>query len=327
MSTLPFIQPDADCDAPLPDMVGDHPLMREVYRLVRDVASTDATVAIVGETGTGKELVARALHGLSARRRGPFVAVNAAALPETLFESELFGHGEGAFSGAGRPKAGLLETAHGGSFYLDELGSLSAACQAKLLRVVEDGMLRRVGEVRERPAAPRWIVSCQGFDRLAHVGRGIRQDLWHRLSEMIIRLPRLRDRPTDVPLLIGFFSVQLGATSDRLQPSAVDALTQAPWPGNVRELRQVVRRLLAKARGGRVTAELVHAELADDDDVSRRAELADVVATVAACGWDMQWACRLLKMSRATVYRRLREAGAQRPPEARGASHASQRRL
>jgi DNA-binding NtrC family response regulator len=147
-------------DAPLPGMIGEHALMKEVYRLVRRVAPTDLPVLIVGETGTGKELVARALHSLSGRR-GELVVVNAAAVPENLFESELFGHERGAFSDARTAKPGLLELADRGTFFCDEVSALPVACQAKLLRVIEDGLVRRVGGIQSRSAKVRWIGACQ----------------------------------------------------------------------------------------------------------------------------------------------------------------------
>jgi DNA-binding NtrC family response regulator len=248
MSLLCRDGPTAE-DAPLPGMIGEHSSMKAVYRLVQRVAPTELPVLIVGETGTGKELVARALHILSPRSREPFIAVNAAALPESLFESELFGHEASAFSDAKVPKPGLLEEAHEGTLFCDELPSLSSVCQAKLLRAIEDGTVRRVGGLRSRPAAPRWVAACQRWGSGGRWAEGVREDLWQRIAAVVIALPRLRERQTDIATLAASFLAAHDDAGSLITEAALAALSHHDWPGNVRELRQVVTRLSLEALG------------------------------------------------------------------------------
>jgi two-component system NtrC family response regulator/two-component system response regulator AtoC len=302
-------------DAPLPGMIGEHPLMKQVYRLVRRVAPTDLPVLVLGETGTGKELVARAIHQLSDRLLHPFVAVNAAAIPESLFESELFGYERGAFSEARQPKPGLLEVAHQSTFYLDELGSLSHASQAKLLRVVEEGTLRRVGGLTSRPAAPRWLASCQRVEGTG-IGSGVREDLWHRLAVVLIVLPQLRCRVADIPLLVTRFLGERRFPIERLDPSALEAICLAPWPGNVRQLKQLVVRLALRVNGGRLTGDVVQEEFHSLSDPDAGSERACLRATLEAHRWNVRAAASALGLTRASLYRRLQTLGLTRPPRA-----------
>jgi DNA-binding NtrC family response regulator len=301
-------------DAPLPGMVGEHPLMKEVYRLVRRVAPTNLQVLIVGETGTGKELVARAVHELSERTRGPFVAVNAAAIPESLFESELFGHERGAFSDARAEKPGLLEVAHRGTFFCDELPALAASCQAKLLRVIEDGCARRVGGLRDRPAAPRWITACQSTT-------GLRADLRHRLAGAVVHVPPLRERVDDVLPLANHFLGLLDHGTLRLSPEAAGFLVSHSWSGNVRELRQVIARAAVMARCGQIEAADVAYALADHQPTSlaHQGEVEDALRKEA---WNVRNAARQLGVSRATMNRWIRALGLRRPSRV---SHVSWR--
>lgn len=315
--------PTVPVDSPLPGMVGTHPLMRDVYRLVRQAARTDLPVAIVGETGVGKELVARALHDLSPRRTGPFVVVNAAALPETLFESELFGHERGAFSDARAAKPGLLEVAHRGAFFCDEIATLSPQCQAKLLRVVEEGVIRRVGGLEPRPAAPRWIVTCQAYDSAKNVANGLREDLWYRLSGVVVLLPPLRDRRSDIPALVAGFLDRYEFNPECVEPRALDLLVAAPWPGNVRELKQVIGRLALGANGAVITVPAVHSALYRQTDHAWAAARAEFFAVLTACDWDIRRAMVELGVSRATLYRRLRALGIDREGRAPSPSHLS----
>ena len=313
---LRLVRPDLD-DAPLPGMIGSSPGMRDVYRLVRRVAPLDDPVAIVGETGTGKELVAQALHALSPRRGRPLVALNAVAVPESVFESELFGHERGAFSDAKREKAGLVEIAHRGTLYLDELGALSEACQAKLLRVIEEGMARRVGGVTLRPAAPRWVVSCQARDPMSRIGRGIREDLWQRVSGAIITLPPLRQRAGDIPLLVAHFLTLRGYPADWFEGAGVEFFGAAPWRGNVRELKQVVGRLVLSHDGKRVSADAVRRELEGETRSGRAIPIAEpptpaVDALVAICeanGWQTPRIAAALGVGRTTLFKRLKAWG------------------
>ncbi|HEU4385082.1 MAG TPA: sigma-54 dependent transcriptional regulator [Anaeromyxobacteraceae bacterium] len=228
------------------EMVGDSPAMREVFRVVEQVAGADATVLLCGETGTGKELVARAVHRRSPRRDRPFVAVNCTAVPRELMESEFFGHEKGAFTGAVARRAGRFEQADGGTLFLDEVGDLDLGIQAKLLRVLQEQELTRVGGQRAEKVDVR-IVAATNRDLEALVREGrFRDDLYYRLNVIPIRLPPLRDRASDLPALIDHFLRSFSSRFGRVvppPPPAVLAAAQAyPWPGNVRELRNLCER-------------------------------------------------------------------------------------
>ena len=245
---------------PLPDLpspgafMGEAASVRRVRAMIEKVRDAEAPVFISGESGTGKELAARTIHETGRRRSGPFVAVNCAAIPEALLESELFGHARGSFTGAVRDKPGLLEEASGGTFFLDEIGDLPLALQSKLLRVLEERKIRRVGETRSRPVDVRF-VSATNKDLDVEVERGrFRQDLYFRLKIIAIELPPLRDRPEDVLLLLNHFlddyARSMGRTRPFLSPVALEMLLRYPWPGNVRELQNEIQRCLVMAEGG-----------------------------------------------------------------------------
>ena len=302
--TLRRNEPVAE-DAALPGMIGEHPSMKDVYRLVRRVAPTDLPVLIVGETGTGKELVARAIHELSDRLLHPFVAVNAAAIPESLFESELFGHERGAFSDARAEKPGLLQVANKGSFFCDEVTALPSACQAKLLRAMEEGCVRRLGGLRPRPAAPRWVAACQRTD-------GLREDLRHRLTGVVVRLPPLRERASDIPALAWHFLARLDHGALDLGPDAMSLLASHIWPGNVRELRMAVCRAVVLRRDSVIDEAAI--ELALGDGAPSRAggrdcSAASLQQVLLDHGGDTTAAARALGIARSTFYERLRRVG------------------
>jgi two-component system, NtrC family, response regulator GlrR len=213
--------------------------MRELFMHLARYAQTDAPVLVRGETGTGKELVAQALHRASSRERGPFVVVDCAAIPEALVESELFGHARGAFTGAVGPRTGAIEAADRGTVFLDEIGELPASMQPKLLRVLETRAVRRVGETAPRQVDVRFVAATHR-DLQAMVGQGaFREDLYFRLAVLPVYVPPLRERRCDVPLLLAHF---LGRDAARLAPELVAALMDHPWPGNVRELRSFAER-------------------------------------------------------------------------------------
>jgi serine/threonine-protein kinase PknK len=231
-------------------MVGTSAPMREVYRVVERVADKDVAVAILGESGTGKELVARAVHSQSSRQGGPFVSVNCGAIPRELLESELFGHERGAFTGAVRTKPGLFEVAAAGTLFLDEIGDMPLEMQVKLLRVLQQKELRRVGGTVDIPTNVR-VVSASNRDvpTLVRAG-GFREDLWYRLNVVEIRVPPLRARRDDLPLLIDHFLRRFGGVEPpRVRREALALLLDYEWPGNVRELENELQRALALAEG------------------------------------------------------------------------------
>ena len=249
-STDNLKEPD---DAHLPDVVGDSPAMSEVYRLTRLVAPSRASVLLVGETGTGKELVARAIHRLSPRADGPYVRVNCGALAESLLESELFGHIKGAFTGAVDNKTGRFEAAHGGTIFLDEIASMSRKLQVKLLRVLQEREFERVGESRTIRVDTRVIAATnQLLEDEIDAGR-FREDLYYRLNVMPIRLPPLRERREDIPALARFFLERYSEENRRDPPDltgeVLKVLMDHDWPGNVRELENCIERAVILANG------------------------------------------------------------------------------
>lgn len=229
----------------LPGMIGQSKAMQELAQFVRQVAKSNATALLLGETGTGKERVARAVHRLSVRSADRFVAVNCAAIPADLLESELFGHAKGAFTGATKEQSGLFGDAHKGTLFLDEIGDMRLSLQAKLTRALEEGAIRRLGESRERPVDVRLITATHRDIKGMVRNESFREDLWYRLNVATIRLPPLRERQEDIePLAVHF----LRERPDRdhpiigFTPAASEALKQYPWPGNVRQLQAAVER-------------------------------------------------------------------------------------
>src|SRR5258706_7575811 len=243
----------------LVDLIGRSPSMQDLYRRVQKLAGTDATVLLTGESGTGKELAARALHALSARRAGPFVAVNCAAIPDTLLESEFFGAEKGACTGSERSRAGRFEAAHAGTLFLDEMGELPLDLQPKLLRVLQEGTVTRIGGSHEIRTDAR-IVAATNRELGAEVAAGrFREDLFYRLDVVAVRMPPLPERREDVPLLAAHFIARAerrhGLRVEPFPPALTRRLVDYAWPGNVRELANVVERLVLLAEGGAVRAE------------------------------------------------------------------------
>lgn len=238
----------------LPGVIGTSEPMREIARLTRIVAKTSATVLLTGETGTGKEMVARAIHELSPRASGPYIRVNCGALSESLLESELFGHVKGAFTSANENRTGRFEAAHGGTIFLDEINSVSYTLQVKLLRVLQEQEFERVGDNRTIRVDCR-VVAATNRDLLDEVARGtFREDLYFRLNVIPIDLPPLRQRSSDIPALIDFFvrkfAVANKVTISHIAPDAISALQKYPWPGNVRELQNYVERAIVFSENG-----------------------------------------------------------------------------
>jgi len=242
-------------------IVGDSPALRDVLAMITAVAATDATVLVTGETGTGKELVARSVHQHSRRSGRAFVAINCGALTESVLESELFGHARGAFTGAVGARRGLFEEASGGTLFLDEVGELTPATQVRLLRALQEGQVRPVGANKSVVVDTR-IVAATNRDLIAEVERGqFRQDLYYRLDVMRIELPPLRARPQDVPALAQHFlrkrSERLGKVVKFIDEAVLAKLAEHPWPGNVRELENAIDRAIVLAKGDTIGVELL----------------------------------------------------------------------
>jgi two-component system response regulator PilR (NtrC family) len=228
----------------VPNIIGTHPKMKEVFRIINKIAPTGSTVLIYGESGTGKELVARAIHEGSPRHNGPFFAVNCAAIPDSLMESELFGHEKGAFTGADKRELGIFEAADGGTVFLDEIGELNTAMQAKLLRTIQEKEIRRVGGKVNIPVDVR-IVSATNKDLEQEIRKGnFREDLFYRLDVIRINLPPLRERGNDIATLTDFFVTKYGAHTQvkGISKPALKLLMNYAWPGNVRQLESVIER-------------------------------------------------------------------------------------
>jgi len=246
---------------PIPGLIGSGPAMTEVYRLTRQVARSNASVLLLGETGTGKELIAKAIHQLSPRGTGPFVRVNCGALHENLLESELFGHVRGAFTGAIDNRTGRFEAAHTGTVFLDEINSTTAKLQVKLLRVLQEHEFERVGDTQTIRVDTR-VIAASNRDLLEEVDASrFREDLYYRLNVVSIVLPPLRDRRQDIPELVGHFLRIYNQQNNRYVPhvnrAAMEALQSYHWPGNVRELQNYIERAVVLAPGDEITLDLL----------------------------------------------------------------------
>jgi len=299
------------------DLVGKSEPMLRVYQQIRDVAVVDSTVLIEGETGTGKELAARAIHFASRRKANPFVAVNSAGLTDALLGSQLFGHKRGAFTGAIEDHKGLFEAADGGTVFLDEIGDVPATVQTNLLRVLQEKEIVRLGESKPRKIDVR-VVAATHHNLADDVLKGtFRSDLLYRIRVARIQLPPLRERREDIPLLVATFLSQFrAATGKRIEEvsnEAMGLLLEHPWPGNVRELRSAVEFAVIRCRGAVVQAEDLPPEVAGEPaGLPLRAEGDDrsrVVAALKAVAGNRTAAARLLGISRATMYRRMAELG------------------
>ena len=304
----------------LGDLIGASPVMQQLFDMIGLVSDSSATVLIQGESGTGKELVARTIHKTSYRRDKPFVVVDCGSLPETLLESELFGHVKGAFTGATNSKRGLFEEAHGGTVFLDEIADISPAFQAKLLRVLQEGEIKRVGGTQPVKIDVR-VISASNKD-LAELVKlnAFRQDLYYRLAVLPLHLPSLQERRSDIPLLVHQFVID-SCTRHRqplrhVSDEVMSALTTAAWPGNVRELQHYIERAVVTTIGSELTctdllAKTPPAESIDLRTVSRgavrQAERARILQALQQAAGNRMKAARLLKISRASLYNKLRE--------------------
>jgi DNA-binding NtrC family response regulator len=321
-------------------MLGKSEGMRTVFDVIEKVAETDVTVLVRGESGTGKEMVAREIHRRSTHRRGDFVAMNCAAMPTELIESELFGHEKGAFTGASSRRKGKFEAAHGGTVFLDEVGDMSLTTQAKVLRVLEDRRIERLGGDSTIPLDVR-IISATHKNLESEIAEGrFRQDLYYRLRVVTVELPPLRERREDIPLLttemVKHYASLYGLRCSEIDPDAMRALIEYDWPGNVRELRNAIERSVVLASGDRLTPADLPAELSAPRRGGREepVELADVDAThivvpfvadfrearrefertyierrLAETGGNVTRAAELLEMHRQSLQHKLRELG------------------
>lgn len=306
-------------------LIGDGPAMQAVRRVLQQVADAHVTVLLTGESGTGKEAVARQIHDIGTRREARFVAVNCGALSEGLLESELFGHRRGSFTGASEDRAGLFETAAGGTVFLDEIGETSPAMQTRLLRVLQESEVTRVGETEPRAVDAR-VIAATNRDLQAEVAAGsFREDLFYRLSVFPIQLPALRERREDIPALARHFlerHAAAGTSPARLTPEALEALTHYGWPGNVRELENEMERALVVTPSGAEGTVIDVGELSDKvrgTQVQRRSgRLRDVVAdverelirdTLDACEGNRSRAAEVLGITRTTLLQKLRQYG------------------
>ena len=316
--------------AGLAEFTGESPAMEKVYRLIRKVAPTDATVIIEGPSGTGKELAARALHGLSKRSEGPFVAVECSALAKDLLESELFGYVPGAFTGASaQGRVGNVEAAHGGTLFLDEIGEIDLSTQVKLLRVLESRTVKRVGGTEDIPVDFR-LVAATNRNLAQMVAEGkFREDLYYRLNVIDIRMPALKDHAEDIPALVDRFLKEFakknGAAATGISARALHALCTYAWPGNVRQLRNVVEKMVVLGSGPELAEDDLPPEITAPASAAAPApalaaapaaaqslaetERDQINAALRACRGNKTKAAELLGISRRTLHRKLKEWG------------------
>jgi two-component system nitrogen regulation response regulator NtrX len=314
------------------EIIGDSPVIRELKERIAVTASSNGRVLITGEHGTGKELVARAIHGLSKRKKAPFIKVNCAAVPTELIESELFGHEKGAFTGAIRTRPGKFEQAHTGTLFLDEIGDMRMEMQVKLLRVLQENEFERVGGSETISVDVRVLAATnQDLGREIEKGR-FREDLYYRLNVVPFHVPPLRERREDIPTIAEHFARQAAAENDRrpkrLAPDALAALAAYPWPGNVRELKNIVERLVILVEDDTITAANVRAVLPAGipglaggsvgggsgsgkslrDKVSA-AERGFLLEALEASGWQIARTARELGLERSHLYKKMRHHG------------------
>jgi transcriptional regulator with GAF, ATPase, and Fis domain len=319
-----YLRDEVRGGAEFTDIVGGSPALRRVLDHVSQVAPTPAAVLLLGETGTGKELLARAIHERSPRRAKPFIKVNCAALPAALIESEMFGHEKGAFTGATAAHPGRFELADGGTLFLDEIGELAVELQAKLLRALQDGEVQRLGSTRSRKVDVRLVAATnQDLERAMAEGR-FRSDLFYRLSVFPIRLPPLRDRRDDIPLLVWAFvqrrQARLGRHIESIPRATMDALQSYHWPGNVRELENVLERALILSAGPSLSVEEALGTSTNrpqvPDESFDAAARGHVRAVLERCGWRINGpggAAEVLAVHPNTLRSRMARLGIARP--------------
>lgn len=307
-------------------VIGESPAFRKVLDLVKAVAPTTTTVLLLGETGTGKEVLAEAIHNMSPRHKKPFIRVNCAALPSGLIESELFGHERGAFTGADQRRPGRFELADGGTLFLDEIGEMPMETQAKLLRVLQDGLVDRVGGTKPLPVDVRLIAATNNNLQAAIKAGNFRQDLFYRLHIFPIGLPALRDRREDIPRLAAYFLTRIGAKLKRphltLDAKSLTRLMEYEWPGNVRELQNVIERAVILSQSSQISVDEILLPAHRTDPTPRptldleHLERDHIARVLEQTGWRIygtQGAAHLLGLNPETLRSRLRKLGLRRP--------------
>jgi DNA-binding NtrC family response regulator len=320
--------------ASLDDMVARSDKMKQLFTLVRKVAPSDASVLIVGENGTGKELVASALHQNSKRAKGPFIKINCAAIPSELIESELFGHKRGSFTGALVDRPGVIELADGGSLLLDEIGEMPAALQAKLLRVLQEREFTPVGSTRPIKSDFRLICATNMNVDAALADKKLRQDLYFRINTFTLSIPALRERTTDIPLLAQYFLERYTSRHQRevtgIHPDAMRVLQRHRWPGNVRELEHAIERAVIVATESQIQAADLPASLRDaepslahDDAIPAHHTLEEIermaiLRTLERTQWNKRAAATILGVYRPTLYSKLKKYNLLKRPAAAG---------
>jgi len=304
------------------NMIGQSAAMQEVFDLIQDVAPTDSTVLITGETGTGKELAAKAIHTNSSRCEGPFVVVNCGAFPEHLLESELFGHQKGAFTDAKATKRGRLEMAHGGSLFLDEVGEISMRMQIDLLRVLEDGVFYRVGGTQPLEADFRVIAATNKDLETAIQQRTFREDLYFRLNVITLRMPPLRERREDIPLLaehfLHRFAQETNKSIDSIRRDAMDELMLYGWPGNVRELENAIERAVVVGKGRKIVPQdlpIFRAEYCAPGtrNTLQEMEKRHISEILNQNNWNISKSAHILGIDRSTLYSKIKRYQIQKP--------------
>jgi transcriptional regulator with PAS, ATPase and Fis domain len=310
------------------NIIGKSHRMQDIYKLIEEVAPTDASVLIQGESGTGKELIASAIHAHSDRKEQPFIKVNSSAFPEGLLESELFGHTRGAFTGAYQEKKGKFEVADGGTIFLDEIGEMSPMLQVKLLRILQDGEFQRVGENRSRKVDVRVVAATNKDLKRAIADKEFREDLYYRLNVVPVFLPPLRDRKTDIPLLITHFLKEFNRATkekyvERVSSKAIDILMRYNYPGNVRELQNILEFSYIRCNSANIEPHHLPTELLEEDmsvqnddtldrilrssEPLRHAEKEIIERVLEEENGVYLNAARRLGMSRTTLWRKLKD--------------------
>ncbi len=306
------------------EIIGQCKPMLELFDTIKEVAPSESSILILGETGTGKELIARAIHAHSKRMGGPFVPINCGAIPESLMESEIFGHEKGSFTGAVRPKKGLIEVAEGGTLFLDEVGEITPKMQVDLLRVLQDKLFYRVGGVEPIRADFR-LISATHRDLAHEVAQGtFRQDFFYRINVITLRVPPLRDRREDIPLLVARcvqrFARETNRDVDSINDEATKILMEYDWPGNVRELENVVERAVVTSKKRTITPEafgyLTGRDICAAPEYSPRSleqvEIAHIRRTLEEEEWNISRAAKVLEVDRTTLHKKIRKYGLSR---------------